>query len=194
MLKRLPNAVASLCAAVGILMLASLDVRAGVGDYETTNPPYINAPRPGPKSYFVEFRGRNEVGGFGHSYVTLGTADAAGHWQRTAIFGFMPKDEDGNFWAQIAVPVSGWIGVTQSDFTTSPDVRFRRKISRAQYKQITSEIQDLQKTWTIYLLLVHNCNDLVAHVAQSIGLNVPLLSAQWPVDYVEELKSINTPL
>jgi hypothetical protein len=35
------------------------------------------------RSFYVEFRARDEVGGFGHSYVTLGAINAVGEVRET---------------------------------------------------------------------------------------------------------------
>lgn len=144
-------------------------------------------------SYYVEFRGRSEDGGFGHSYITLGYADAGGHTHRTTIFGLVPTTRDDEFLSQFAVPVSGSIAVTKSDFTPHPDVSYRVSIARADYVRIVRDIAALQNSWTIYALVGQNCNDLIADIARSVGLATPALTIQLPVAYVAELKAVNAP-
>ena len=45
------------------------------------------------RTFYVEFRARDDAGGFGHSYVTLGTIDFAGESRQTVVVGFMPRGE-----------------------------------------------------------------------------------------------------
>jgi hypothetical protein len=76
---------------VNLAMLLNSTAQAGGGNYEPTYPPHIAEVMVEAKSYYIEFRARDEVGGFGHSFVTLGKIDAIGHVRETVVVGFMPK-------------------------------------------------------------------------------------------------------
>ena len=171
----------------------SLSACSSVDTFEPLQAVHVSPASTAAASYYVEFRGRSEVDGYGHSYITLGYADTGGRSHRTTIFGFVPTTADDQFWSQFAVPVGGTIAVTKSDFTPHPDVRFRAPLTRADYLHITHDLADLQKSWTVYLLAGHNCNDLMAHIARLAGLATPALTILLPVAYVAELKAINMP-
>jgi hypothetical protein len=144
------------------------------------------------RSYYAEFRARDEAGGFGHSFVTLGTIDTAGESRQTVVAGFMPRGEMADHWSRFGVPVAGTVGVVRSDFVQRPAVRFRILISEAKYYRVLSKIQDMRRTWTRYELLLSNCNSFVREIASTAGLRVPLIPAQLPVDYVGELRTLNS--
>jgi hypothetical protein len=173
--------------ALGFLVVTAADA----ADYEPTSPPRILAVTADARSFYLEFRARNEVGGFGHSYVTLGSIDASGQEHQTVVVGFMPKSADDDYWSKFGLPVVGLVGVSRSDFSQRPDARFRILLSRATYFRVVSEIRGLRKTWTQYELVVHNCNSFANEIASSVGLRTPLITAQYPVSYVAGLRALN---
>jgi len=83
--------------------------------------------------------------------------------------------------------------VTGSDLLRRPDARFRIALNKATNLGVVSEIRDFRRTWTQYEHVVHNCNDLVGEIANSVGLRLPLITAQYPIDYITELRALNTP-
>jgi|SRR5581483_1044273 len=186
------------CLVPAIALMASLAIfssccaQAGSANYERTYPPRMLAVTGEARSYFVEFRARDEVGGFGHSYVTLGAVEATGKVRETIVAGFMPKSADDDYWGRFGMPVTGSVGVVRSDFTRRPDARFRITISKAAYYRAVSKISRLRWTWTMYELLVRNCNNFVSEIAGSVGLRTPLITAQYPVRYVAELQALNS--
>src|SRR5947208_515039 len=99
-----------------LAVLLPLGAEAGSANYERTYPPRIIAPTVEARSFYVEFRARDEVGGFGHSYVTLGAIDAVGEARETVVAGFMPKSANDDYWSRIGVPVIGLVGMVRSDF------------------------------------------------------------------------------
>jgi len=180
-----------LVSGLGLLLVTGAE--AGPDTYEPTYPPRIIAVPETVRSFYVEFRARNEVGGFGHSYATLGTIDASGQRHETVVVGFMPKSADDNFWSKFGLPVTGLVGATRSDLVRRPDARFRIALNRPAYFQLVSEIRSLRKSWTHYELVAHNCNNFVSEIANSVGLRTPLITAQYPVSYVAELRALNAP-
>ena len=180
-----------LLGSLGLLLASAADA----GDaYEPTYPPRIIAITADARSFHLEFRARNEVGGFGHSYVTLGTVDTSGQRHQTLVVGFMPRSADDDYWSKFGLPVSGTVGVTRSDLLRRPDARFRIAINEPTYLRLVSKVRNLRRTWTQYELVVHNCNNFVSEIASSIGLRAPLITAQYPVGYVTELHALNAPL
>src|SRR5262245_6144215 len=184
-------AKAWLLGSLGLLRVTA----ANAGDtYEPTHLPRIFALPPDARSFYLEFRARNEADGFGHSYVTLGTTDANGQGHQTVVVGFMPRSADDDYWSKFGLPVTGLVGVTRSDLLRRPDARFRIALGKATYFRVVSKIRALRGTWTHYELVVHNCNSFVAEIAGSVGLLTPALAAQYPVDYVRELHALNSSL
>lgn len=175
-----------------LMQLAHTSAHAGGGNYEPPRPPRISAPTRDAKAFYVEFRARKESGGYGHSYVTLGTFNGAGRSRQTVVAGFTPKGPDDDFLGGLALPVSGSVGLTKSDLVRRPDVTFRVRISREQYNVAVRRIHGLRRNWTTYSLLGQNCNDFTGQVAHSIGLRTPMAGARLPVGYISELRSLNS--
>ena len=178
---------------VSLALLPSSDVAAGSGNYEPPFPPRIAWSTSDARSFYVEFRARDEAGGFGHSYVTLGIVDSSGRVRQTVVAGFMPSGVRDDYWSQFGIPVAGVVGVGRSDLVRRPDVRLRIAISKANYYRIVGRILEMRRTWTTYELLLINCNSFVSEVASAAGLRTPLLAARFPVAYVSELRTLNSP-
>jgi hypothetical protein len=166
---------------------------AGGDNYEPTHPPRIAAAPADATSFYLEVRARNEVGGYGHSYVILGALDASGQGHQTVIVGFMPRSAEDDYWSKFGVPVTGWVGLTRSDILQRPNVRFRVALDKPTYLRVVGEIRSLRKAWTRYELVVRNCNSFAGEIARSVGLRTPLMTAQYPVDYVTDLRTLNIP-
>lgn len=164
---------------------------AGSGQYEATHPSRIIAAPADARSFYLEFRARDEVGGFGHSYVALGAIDASNHAHQTVVAGFMPRSADDDYWSKFGLPVTGLVGVTRSDLLRRPDLRFRISLDEAAYVRVMRTIRSLGDAWTGYELVVHNCNSFVSEIANSVGLRAPAITAQYPVHYVAELRALN---
>ena len=177
---------------VSIIMLWHPAAEAGSSNYEPTYPPHFMRTSAHAKAYYIEFRARDEVGGYGHSYVTLGTVDETGRGQETVVAGFMPKASKDDHWSQLGLPVTGTIGVVRSDLVRRPVVRFRVAITKATYYHAVNRIYRLRTSWKTYGLLGPNCNSFVGDVADSIGLRTPIMTAQYPVHYVSELRALNS--
>jgi hypothetical protein len=177
-----------------LAMLLASDAQAGSSNYERTYPPRMTAAAAAARSFYAEFRARNESGGVGHSYITLGIDLAAGEMQETVVVGFMPKSADDDYWAQFGIRVTGLVGVVRSDFLRRPaDVRFRVAISKVQYYRALTAIYSRQKTWVTYDLFTQNCNNFVSEIAETIGLRTPMITVQYPIHYVAELRALNAP-
>jgi hypothetical protein len=175
-----------------LALILTTGATAGSGEYEVTHPPRIFTASEDATAYYLEFRARDEVGGFGHSYVTLGTIDATNRGHQTVIAGFMPRSADDDYWSKFGLPVTGLVGVTRSDLLQRTDARFRIMVNKATYFRVVSEIRRLHDTWTSYELVVHNCNSFVSEIASSVGLRTPMITAQYPVHYVTELRALNS--
>jgi len=176
---------------IASLLLPSV-TNAGNPSYEPPHAARISPINWQARSFYAEFRARDEAGGFGHSYVALGTVDFAGESRQTVVAGFMPRGEMADHWSRFGVPVAGMIGVVRSDLVRRPVVRFRIPISEVKYYRVLSKIQEMRRTWTTYELLLSNCNSFVSEIASAVGLRAPLISAQFPVGYVGELRALNT--
>jgi hypothetical protein len=175
-------------------LLLATGAEAGNDTYERTQPPRIIAVAADARSFYLEFRARNEVGGFGHSYIALGTVNASGQRRQTVVVGFMPRSTDDDYWSKFGLPVTGRLGVTRSDLLRRPDARFQIAVNESTYLRLVGKVRSLRRTWTQYELVIHNCNNFVSEIASSVGLRTPLLTAQYPVGYVTELRALNAPL
>src|SRR5262245_22432291 len=178
---------------VSLALLPPSGVDAGSANYEPPLPPRIAWVTTDASSFYVEFRARDQAGKFGHAYVTLGIVHSSGQVQQTVVAGFMPSGMRDDFGSQFGIPVAGVVGVTRSDLVRRPDVRLRISISKANYYRIVSRIVEMRRTWTTYELLLINCNNFVSEVASAAGLRTPLLAARFPVAYVSELRTLNSP-
>jgi hypothetical protein len=188
----MPHFVLPIPLAMAMAILACQTVPANA-EYERTHPPRILPAAPEATAYYVEFRERDEARGFGHSYVTLGSADGTGRLHQTVVVGFLPRSVDDDRWSKFGLPVTGLVGATRSDFVNNPRVRFRVEISQAQYFRVLREIHNLSRTWTTYQLLLRNCNSFAGRIAVTIGLHAPMLTAQYPIRYMGELRALNSP-
>jgi hypothetical protein len=177
---------------ISLVLMATSAVDAVSTNYEPTHPPRILLATKDARSFSAEFRARDEAGGFGHSYITLGVVDSNGEVRQTVVAGFMPRSMIDDYWSQFGIPVAGMVGVVRSDFVRRPDARFRIAISEAIYYRIVSRIQEMRRTWSTYELLLSNCNNFVSEVASTTALRTPLLAAQLPVAFVTELRTLNS--
>jgi len=189
----MPYFVLAISLAMALAMLVCQTVQPARAEYERTHPPLILPASPEATTFYVEFRAREEADGFGHSYVTLGSIDTSGGMHQTVVVGFLPKSADDDRWSKVGLPVMGLVGATQSDFARRPRIRFRVVISRTQYFRVLQEIRNLRRTWTTYQLLLRNCNSFAGQIAVTIGLQAPMLTAQYPVRYMSELLVLNSP-
>jgi hypothetical protein len=180
---------------VGVIasLVLSLPTNAGSGSYEPPRPPRVIRAPQGARSFYAEFRARDETSSFGHSYIALGIVDFNGEIRQTVVAGFMPRGATDDAWSHFGIPVTGVVGVVRSDFTRRPDARFRIAITEANYHRIVSKIQEMRRTWTTYELMLSNCNSFVGEIASIAGLRIPLLPAGFPVTYVSELRTLNSP-
>ena len=179
---------------LSLALLPASDVGAGTTNYDLPLPPRIALATTDARSFYAEFRARRETGGFGHAYVILGMVDSSGRLQQTVVAGFMPRGMRDDFFSQFGVPVAGVVGVVRTDLVRRPDdVRLWIAISKANYYRIVSRILEMRRTWTTYELLLFNCNTFVSEIANTAGLRTPILVAQFPIAYVSELRSLNSP-
>ena len=191
-MKAMPHFVSAISLAMALAMLLCQTVQPARAEYERTHPPLILPASPEATAFYVEFRARDEADGFGHSYVTLGSIDTSGRMHQTVVVGFVPKSADDDHWSKFGLPVTGLVGATRSDFARRPRVRFRVVISRTQYFRVLQEIRNLRRTWATYQLLLRNCNSFAGQIAVTIGLHAPTLTAQYPIHYMAELRTLNS--
>jgi hypothetical protein len=145
-----------------------------------------------PQLFTSNFAREMKPDGFGHWYVTLGSTDISGRMQQTVVVGFLPKSADDDRLSKFGLPVTGLVGATRSDFAGRPRVRFRVVISRTQYFRVLREIRNLRSTWTMYQLALRNCDAFAGQIAITIGPQAPMLTMQYPVRYMGELRTLNS--
>ena len=174
------------------VLLSCQAVPTASAEYEPTYAPRMLAISAAATAFYIEFRAREEAGGYGHSYVTLGEIETSGAARQTVVAGFLPDGADSDRWSKVGVPVAGAVGITRSDIAGRHHARFRVPISRAQYVRAVRKIHHLRRTWRTYELLLRNCNSFASEIAGAVGLRTPGVTAQFPVRYVTELRSLNS--
>src|SRR6476660_155295 len=188
----MPHFVSAISLAMALAMFVCQTVQPARAEYERTHPFLVLPASLEATAFYVEFRARDEADGFGHSYVTLGSIDTSGGMHQTVVVGFVPKSADDDRWSKFGLPVTGLVGATRSDFASRPRVRFRVVISRTQYFRVLQEIRNRRRTWTTYELVLRNCNNFAGQIAITVGLHAPMLTIQYPVRYMGELRTLNS--
>jgi hypothetical protein len=112
---------------VSLVLIPSSAADAGNANYEPTYPPRIMPAATDARSFYAV---RDEAGGFGHLYNTLGIVGLNGEVRQTVVAGFMPMSMIDDYWSQFGLPVTGMVGVVRSDIVRRPDTRFRIAIKR----------------------------------------------------------------
>ena len=146
--------------------------------------------RPPNDAIYLEFRARTDDE-FGHSYIVLQFVDKDGKSQCTSVFGFEPAaGVPSGIFTLLGVP--GSIGYTNDDLTVKAFERYGVRIERQTYRNIVRAVEGMRRSWTVYQLLFVNCNAFAGEIAGLAGLQVPMDTAALPVDYIRQLRELNS--
>ena len=187
MLRFATSAIALL--AFALTTLNQADAGSFVGE-EVIYAPTFCQHRQASDAVYLEFRGRTDDE-FGHSFVVLHFVDKSGKSQCTSVFGFEPAaGVPSGIFTLLGVP--GSVGYTDDDMTANPVERYRIRIGHQTYRNIARAVEDMRRSWTVYQLFFVNCNAFVGEIAGLAGLQVPTDTAALPVDYIRQLRKLNS--
>src|SRR4029079_11186437 len=104
--KRAMAHLAPILSLITAVLLSCQAVATASAHYERAYPPRILAASAAAPVFYMECRAREEAGGYGHSYVTLGEIDASGGTRQTIVAGFPPAGPESGRWGQRGVTVA----------------------------------------------------------------------------------------
>jgi hypothetical protein len=186
-LRSISIAIAFLTALITVFDQASAGSFTGE---EIVYPPAICRNQPARNAIYLEFRARTDDE-FGHAYIVLKLVDRSGKVQCTGVFGFEPAaGAPSGIFTLLGAP--GTVGFTDDDLTAKPAERYRIRISRQTYRNIVRAVEDMHHSWTVYQLLFMNCNTFAGEIATLAGLHVPISTAALSVDYIRQLRDLNS--
>jgi len=140
------------------------------------------------ESYFVDFHARRGQSLVGHAFIVYGRLNAGGKILQAQVAGHFPS---GRYpWKGIFVPVRGSGGHSKYDFVEPSLDIYRRRLTPAEFRQLSTMVRQLKAIDPAYHLIFFNCNDFVGEAAESIGLRRPP-SVMLPATYVGWLRALN---
>ena len=125
---------------VSLLLSPSSAADAGGSNYEPTHPPRIMPAATDARSFYAEFRARDEAGGFGHSYITLGIVRLNGEMRQT-VSGRLHAHEHDRRLMEPVRPTGHWSG-WRSTIRHRPTTRRSLPDSDQQSKLLSNSQQD----------------------------------------------------
>jgi hypothetical protein len=140
------------------------------------------------ESYFVDFHARRGQSLVGHAFIVYGRLNAGGKILQAQVAGHFPS---GRYpWKGIFVPVRGSVGHSKYDFVEPSLDIYRRRLTSAEFRQLSTMVRQLKAIDPAYHLIFFNCNDFVGEAAESIGLRRPP-SVMLPATSVGLLRALN---
>jgi len=140
------------------------------------------------ESYFVDFHARRGQSLVGHSFIVYGRLNAGGKILQAQTAGHFPSGTHPR--KETIGPVRGSVGQDKHDFVEPSVDIYRRRLTSAEFKQLSTMVRRLKAIEPAYHLIFFNCNDFVGEVAESIGLRRPP-SVMLPAIYVGWLRALN---
>ena len=157
------------------------------------------AHRVGSKPYFIEFRAR-AAASYGHMYVLYGRVNSRDEIVTSRIAGLHPAGDAENCincslfnWTiGHIVPVPSETGASDGDLEEKyVTARYRVWLTRAEYKKVDAYIRRLQADSPTWNALWNNCVGFGRHIAEFMGLKVPLFVWLEPKAFVDDLREMN---
>ena len=136
--------------------------------------------------YFIEFRARDGLTGFGHAYIIYGRLDGRGEVIESQLAGYSDGD---NGAVHLYMPHAA-IGPLQKDFTHVPTAVYRRILTADQFRALNAKIRDIRRARPPFHMVFLNCTDFLGEIAESIGLHRPPIPMV-PTPYVRWLRAFN---
>lgn len=148
------------------------------------------------KVHFVEFRSRYALS-YGHTFLVHGRFNSEGEigaLTADRVAGLHPAGAGPELWtAGHVVFVPSETGPSDGDLEEKyVSARFRVMLSEAEYKKVQAHIRYKQAHSPLWHAVMYNCNAWVGEVARYMGLRAPANTVQYPADYINALRSLNT--
>jgi hypothetical protein len=146
--------------------------------------------------YFVEFRSRYALS-YGHTFLVHGRLNSKGEVGELSaknVAGFHPVGETPEFWMLgHLVPVPAETGPSDGDTEEEyVSARYRVYLSEGEYAKVAAYIKEKQSSKALWHAGLYNCNLWVGEVARFLGLKAPVNHVQYPADYINEMRALNT--
>jgi hypothetical protein len=91
------------------------------------------------------------------------------------------------------VPVPSTTGAGDGDLEEEyVSARFRVMLSEPEYRRVVAYIRDRQKDSPLWHAALYNCNAWVGDIARFMGLKAPANNWQFPAEFINELREMNT--
>ena len=156
------------------------------------------------KPYFIEFRARNALT-YGHASVVFGKLDTNGNIPvnksgvlvpgMVEISGLHPATTSNIPWTVgHVVPVPAETGPSDGDFEDAyVTARYRIDLTEAEFRRVVRIVSKHKNSNPMWYAPIYaaNCLGYIGSIAKDMGLRVPIVP-DFPKEYVEKLKSLNT--
>jgi hypothetical protein len=139
----------------------------------------------------IAFYSKDTGSTFPHAYVRLtGTLDSSGQ-PIDVNYGFTPVSvSPGVLWG----PVRGMIESALPEYVSRSDRHFALKLSPQQYRRVIAIVEKWRDApQPSYRLNGRNCIDFVAEIANTLGINAPVIPKlmKKPRSYLDEVARLN---
>jgi hypothetical protein len=124
------------------------------------------------RPYFVDFRSRPGYV-YGHTIVVYGYFDAQGRAVEERYAGLYPKDDEAGLIVGTIIPVDASVRPVKEDFNTSPSMVYRRELTAREYRIMRAAIRHERQREHFWHVVIFNCNDFAARIAQALDMRVP---------------------
>ena len=146
--------------------------------------------------YFIEFRSRYALS-YGHTFLVHGRLNAKGEIGELSeknVAGFHPAGAGPELWMLgHVIPVQAETGPSDGDTEEEyVSARFRVYLSEAEYNHFLPKLKEKQASNAMWHAAGYNCNMWVGQLAEYIGLKAPLNHLQYPANYINEMRQLNT--
>ena len=147
----------------------------------------IVAEEPWPNGgYFIDFRSRPSTY-IGHTYIVYGRLNAEGRVLEMHYAGLIPEEDA---WKGLVAPVRATVRRYIDDTRLTPTAIYRRRLTAAEYRQVTRTVEYLHATEHRWHAIFQNCNDFGIQIAEALGLWRPP-SLMPPSAWVAGLRALN---
>jgi len=91
------------------------------------------------------------------------------------------------------VPVPSHTGAGDGDLEEEyVSARFRVTLSEPEYRRVVAHIRDRQDKSPLWHAALYNCNAWVGDIARFMGLKVPANLWQFPAEFINEMREMNS--
>ena len=147
--------------------------------------------------YFVEFRSRYALS-YGHSFLVHGRLNQKGEIGALSaknVTGFHPAGQGSELWTVGHVlPVPAETGPSDGDLEEEyVSARFRVYLTEAEYMRVAAHIRERQANPPLWHAALYNCSAWIGDIARFMGLQAPANFVQYPANYINEMRRLNTP-